>query len=121
MLGSAGVMVMDEDTDLLDVLLVTTRFYHHESCGQCTPCREGTGWMEKILARMKRGEGRPEDVDNLNEIASGVMGNTICPLGDAAAMPVMGFLKRFREEFESYVKHGKPHKGEYTSWQAPKK
>lgn len=121
MLGSAGVMVMDEDTDLLEVLLVTTRFYHHESCGQCSPCREGTGWMDKLLSRIARGEGRPEDVDNLYEIASGIMGNTICPLGDAAAMPVFGFIKKFREEFESYAKYGRPHKGEYTRWLAGRK
>jgi len=121
MLGSAGVIVMDEDTDLLDVLLVTSRFYHHESCGQCSPCREGTGWMEKLLHRMKRGEGRMEDVNNLYDIASGIMGNTICPLGDAAAMPVFGFVKKFREEFESYAKYGKPHQGEYTSWLAGRK
>jgi len=121
MLGSAGVIVMDEDTDLLDVLMVTSRFYHHESCGQCSPCREGTGWMDKLLHRMKRGEGRIEDVDNLYDIASGIMGNTICPLGDAAAMPVFGFVKKFREEFESYAKYGKPHQGEYTSWLAGRK
>jgi len=121
MLGSAGVIVMDEDTDLLDVMLVTARFYHHESCGQCSPCREGTGWMEKLLHRMKRGEGRMEDVNNLYDIASGIMGNTICPLGDAAAMPVFGFVKKFREEFESYAKYGKPHQGEYTSWLAGRK
>ncbi len=121
MLGSAGVIVMDEDADLLDVMLVTARFYHHESCGQCSPCREGTGWMEKLLHRMKRGEGRMEDVNNLYDIASGIMGNTICPLGDAAAMPVFGFVKKFREEFESYAKYGKPHQGEYTSWLAGRK
>jgi len=121
MLGSAGIIVMDEDTDLLDVMLVTARFYHHESCGQCSPCREGTGWMEKLLHRMKRGEGRMEDVNNLYDIASGIMGNTICPLGDAAAMPVFGFVKKFREEFESYAKYGRPHQGEYTSWLAGRK
>ncbi|MDZ7292999.1 MAG: NADH-quinone oxidoreductase subunit NuoF [candidate division KSB1 bacterium] len=118
MLGSAGVMAMDEDTCLLDMLMVTTRFYHHESCGQCTPCREGTGWMDKVITRMARGEGRIEDVDNLAEIANGIMGNTICPLGDAAAMPVLGYLKKFREEFESHAKYGKCHQGEFTSWTA---
>jgi len=116
MLGSAGIIAMDEDTCLLDMLNVTTRFYHHESCGQCTPCREGTGWMEKVLSRMVKGGGRLEDVSNMPDIANGIMGNTICPLGDAAAMPVLGYIKKFREEFESHAKFGKCHQGEFTSW-----
>jgi NADH-quinone oxidoreductase subunit F len=116
MIGSAGVIAMDEDTCLLEVLLVSMRFYHHESCGQCTPCREGTGWMDKILQRLKSGQGRLEDVDNLWNIANGVMGNTICPLGDAAAMPVFGFVKKYREEFESHAKFGKCHTGEFAYW-----
>jgi len=116
MLGSAGIIAMDEDTCLLDMLNVTTRFYHHESCGQCTPCREGTGWMEKVLTRMVKGGGRLEDVSNMPDIANGIMGNTICPLGDAAAMPVLGYIKKFREEFESHAKLGKCHQGEFTSW-----
>jgi len=116
MLGSAGIIAMDEDTCLLDMLNVTTRFYHHESCGQCTPCREGTGWMEKVLSRMVKGGGRLEDVSNMPDIANGIMGNTICPLGDAAAMPVLGYIKKFREEFESHAKTGKCHTGEFTSW-----
>jgi len=116
MLGSAGIIAMDEDTCLLDMLNVTTRFYHHESCGQCTPCREGTGWMEKVLSRMVKGGGRLEDVSNMPDIANGIMGNTICPLGDAAAMPVLGYIKKFREEFESHAKTGKCHQGEFTSW-----
>ncbi len=116
MLGSAGIIAMDEDTCLLDMLMVTSRFYHHESCAQCTPCREGTGWMDKILNRMLRGGGRLEDVNNMPDIANGIMGNTICPLGDAAAMPVLGYLKKFREEFESHAKFGKCHAGEFTSW-----
>jgi len=121
MLGSAGIIAMDEDTCLLDMLNVTTRFYHHESCGQCTPCREGTGWMEKVLSRMVKGGGRLEDVSNMPDIANGIMGNTICPLGDAAAMPVLGYIKKFREEFESHAKLGKCHTGEFTSWKPPVK
>jgi NADH-quinone oxidoreductase subunit F len=121
MIGSAGVIVMDEDTCLLDVLLVTSRFYHHESCGQCTPCREGTGWLDKVFLRMQNGGGRIEDVDNLWSIANGIMGNTICPLGDAAAMPVFGFLKKYREEFEAHAKFGKCHTGEFTNWKPPTK
>lgn len=116
MIGSAGVIVIDEDTCLLDVLLVTSRFYHHESCGQCTPCREGTGWLDKVFTRMAQGNGRIEDVDNLWNIANGIMGNTICPLGDAAAMPVFGFIKKYREEFEAHAATGKCHAGEYSNW-----
>ncbi|MDZ7265957.1 MAG: NADH-quinone oxidoreductase subunit NuoF [candidate division KSB1 bacterium] len=119
MIGSAGVIAIDEDTCLLEVLRVTARFYHHESCGQCTPCREGTGWLEKVLARMRRGEGNPQDPDRLLSIATGIMGNTICPLGDAAAMPVFGFVKKFREEFEAHARYGRCHTGAFTSWQPP--
>ncbi len=116
MIGSAGVIAIEEGTCLLDVMMVTMRFYHHESCGQCTPCREGTGWMDKVLHRMLHGKGRMEDVDNLWSIANGVMGNTICPLGDAAAMPTFGFIKKFREEFEAHARTGKCHEGEFTNW-----
>lgn len=116
MLGSAGVMVMDEDTCLLEMLMTTLRFFHHESCGQCTPCREGTGWLDKILHRMLNGKGMKSDIDNMVEIANGIMGNTICALGDAAAMPVLGYIKRFREEFESHVMYGKCYQGEFAEW-----
>jgi len=118
MAGSGAVIVMDEDTCLLDALRVTTRFYHHESCGQCTPCREGTGWLDKILHRMAGGGGRIQDVDNLVSIARGIFGHTICPLGDAAAMPVMGYLKKFREEFESHALYGKCYEGEFAELKA---
>ncbi len=107
MLGSAGVMVMHEDTDLVEMLMSTIRFFHHESCGQCTPCREGTGWLDKILHRMVAGYARPDDPTNLGDIADGIMGNTICALGDAAAMPVLGYLKKFPQEFEAYVRRAK--------------
>jgi len=116
MIGSAGIIAIEEGTCLLDVMMVTMRFYHHESCGQCTPCREGTGWMDKVLHRMLHGEGRMEDVDNLWNIANGVMGNTICPLGDAAALPTFGFIKKYREEFEAHARTGKCHEGEFTNW-----
>lgn len=102
-IGTGGVIVMDEDTDLVKVLLRLTKFYYHESCGQCTPCREGTGWMWKILKRIDAGDGRPEDLDLLLEVANNIEGNTICALGDAAAWPVQSFLKRFREEFEKKI------------------
>ena len=107
MLGSAGVMVMHEDTDLVEMLMSTIRFFHHESCGQCTPCREGTGWLDKILHRMSSGMGREEDPENLLEIADGIFGNTICALGDAAAMPVQGYLEKFLDEFKAHAQQKK--------------
>ncbi|MEJ5350538.1 MAG: NADH-quinone oxidoreductase subunit NuoF [Melioribacteraceae bacterium] len=103
-IGTAGVIVMDEDTDLLKVLLRIAHFYHHESCGQCTPCREGTGWMEKILHRIAEGNGTSKDLDLLISVANNIEGNTICALGDAAAWPVKFMIERFRDEFEKYVK-----------------
>ncbi len=103
-IGTAGVMVMDEDTDIVAVTLRIAHFYHHESCGQCTPCREGCGWMEKILKRIYKGEGTTKDLDLLLSITDNIEGNTICALGDAAAWPVRGFIKKFRDEFEKRVK-----------------
>jgi NADH-quinone oxidoreductase subunit F len=103
-IGTAGVIVMDEDTDLVKVLLRITKFYYHESCGQCTPCREGTGWMWKILKRIDNGDGTPADLDMLVEVADNIEGNTICALGDAAAWPVQSFVKLFRDEFERKLK-----------------
>ena len=100
-IGTAGIMVMDEDTDLLRVLARITYFYWVESCGQCTPCREGTGWMLKVLNRMKDGQGRAEDLDLLHTIANNIEGNTVCALGDAAAWPVKFTIERFREELQA--------------------
>jgi NADH-quinone oxidoreductase subunit F len=102
--GTAGLIVMDEDTDLIRVITRITGFYHHESCGQCTPCREGTGWMHKILNRFESYEATQEDIDLLLDVANNIEGNTICALGDAAAWPVQSMIKRFREEFENRVK-----------------
>jgi NADH-quinone oxidoreductase subunit F len=109
-IGTGGVMVMDEDTDVLKVLKRISHFYHHESCGQCTPCREGTGWMEKIIDRFIHGEGTLHDVDLLLDVANNIEGNTICALGDAAAWPVQSVIKKFREEFEKRVKKSPVHK-----------
>ncbi|HZY10897.1 MAG TPA: NADH-quinone oxidoreductase subunit NuoF [Bacteroidota bacterium] len=103
-IGTGGVIVMDEDTDIMKVLTRITHFYHHESCGQCTPCREGCGWMEKILNRFVQGEGALEDIDLLLDVADNIEGNTICALGDAAAWPVQSFIRKFRDEFERRVK-----------------
>lgn len=107
MAGSGGVIVMDEDTCMPHALWVLTRFYAHESCGQCTPCREGTGWMERVLRRILDGKGRAEDPENLLRIARNIMGNTICPLGDAAAMPVISFVEKFRSEFDFHISQGR--------------
>ncbi|MDM8568937.1 NADH-quinone oxidoreductase subunit NuoF [Thiotrichales bacterium HSG1] len=107
MLGSGAVIVMDDTTDMVKVLARIAHFYYEESCGQCTPCREGTGWMAKVVQRIYRGEGRSEDLDLLLDTASKIGGKTVCALGDAAAMPVTAFVKTFREEFQYYIDHGK--------------
>jgi len=101
MLGSGGFIVMDETTDIVKNLYTFARFYHHESCGQCSPCREGTGRMEKILHRLHHGHGKKEDIDILVDVAKKIEGNTICPLGDAAAWPVASAVRHFRKEFEA--------------------
>jgi NADH-quinone oxidoreductase subunit F len=105
--GTAGMIVMDEDTDLIKVLASLTHFYYHESCGQCTPCREGTGWLHKIVKRFESNDVKTEDIDLLISVANNIEGNTICALGDAAAWPVQSMVKRFREEFEKRVELSK--------------
>ncbi len=107
MFGSAGVIVMDEDTCMVNALLNLERFYAHESCGQCTPCREGTTWMVKILKRLEGGQGRPEDIPLLEDVAQHINFRTICPLGDAAAMPAASFLKKFKAEFIAHAESGR--------------
>jgi NADH-quinone oxidoreductase subunit F len=102
-IGTGGVIVMDEDTDLIKVLARITKFYYHESCGQCTPCREGTGWMLKVLNRILEGKGSVSDLDLLISIACNIEGNTICALGEAAAWPVKFMVERFRDYFEARV------------------
>jgi NADH-quinone oxidoreductase subunit F len=105
-LGSAAVIVMDESTCMVRVLERLSRFYHMESCGQCTPCREGTGWLNRTLKRIMAGQGRRADIDMLVDVANKIEGHTICALGDAAAWPVQSFVRHFRHEFEHYVDHG---------------
>ncbi len=105
MLGSGGFMVYDETTSIVKNLYTFARFYHHESCGQCSPCREGTGWMEKILHRIVEGHGKQGDTDLLWDVQRKIEGNTICPLGDAAAWPVASAIRHFRAEFEEYINH----------------
>lgn len=102
-IGTAGVMVMNEDADIVKVLLRISKFYFHESCGQCTPCREGTGWMMRVLKRIDEGKGRMSDLDLLTDVAQNIEGNTICALGDAAAWPVKWTIKKFRKEFEAKI------------------
>jgi NADH-quinone oxidoreductase subunit F len=104
MLGSGAVIVIDEDTSMLEVLRLVTKFYSHESCGQCTPCRIGNAWINKAVNRMANGEGKKGDVDNIMRVASNILGKTLCPLGDAAAMPVLSITQKFREELESFIK-----------------
>lgn len=107
MLGSGAVIVMDETTCMVKVLTRIAHFYKEESCGQCTPCREGTGWMWRVLHRIENGEGRLEDLGLLDSIAARIMGRTICALGDAAAMPVQSFIKHFRADFVYHIEHKK--------------
>jgi len=104
MLGSAAVIVIDEETSMLDVLRVVSKFYAHESCGQCTPCRIGNSWILKIVNRMAAGQGKKEDIDTIIRLASNMLGKTLCPLGDAAAMPILSIARKFRQELESYTK-----------------
>jgi NADH-quinone oxidoreductase subunit F len=106
-LGSAGVIVMDDSVCMVWALLTLEQFFHHESCGQCTPCREGTGWMHTVLTRLESGEGRPSDVDLLLGVAGNMMGNTICALADAAAMPARAFVTKYRAEFDEHVRLGR--------------
>ncbi len=103
MLGSGGVIVMDDTVCMVDALLNLAKFYHHESCGQCTPCREGCGWTEKILDRIEDGHGRQEDLDLLLDIAGNMRGKTICVFADALAMPVQSYVPKFREEFQFHI------------------
>ena len=105
MLGSGAVIVMDETRCMVKSLLRLSYFYFEESCGQCTPCREGTGWLYRIMHRIEHGQGRPEDLDLLNSVADNIQGRTICALGDAAAMPVRAFIKNYRAEFEHHIEH----------------
>ena len=107
MLGSGAVIVMDETRCMVKSLLRLSYFYYEESCGQCTPCREGTGWLYRMVDRIEHGKGRPEDLDMLDNVAQNIQGRTICALGDAAAMPVRAFLKNYRDEFQHHIDHKK--------------
>lgn len=104
MLGSGAVIVLDEDVPIIDVLRKITQFYSHESCGQCTPCRIGNSWINKIVTRIYKGKGKKGDLDNIEKLASNMLGRTLCPLGDAAAMPILAVVKKFRKELKAEIK-----------------
>ena len=105
MLGAGSVIVMDETTCMVKALARISHFYYEESCGQCTPCREGTGWLSRVIHRIEHGQGKQEDLDLLLDVANKIQGRTICALGDAAAMPVTSFIKKFRDEFQYHIDH----------------
>jgi NADH-quinone oxidoreductase subunit F len=107
-LGSAGIIVLDETTDMPDAVLNLMKFYAHESCGQCTPCREGTPWVVKVLDRIVQGRGRTEDLELLADIADNMEGRTVCALADGACWPLVSILQKFRHEFEAKIKAGRP-------------
>jgi NADH-quinone oxidoreductase subunit F len=106
MLGSGGMVVLDEDTDMVRVALRIMRFYQHESCGWCIPCREGTTWLKKILTRFVDGMGNENDIVMIGDLSKNMLGRTFCPLGDAAAMPTIAIIEKFRNEFEDYLANG---------------
>lgn len=106
MLGSGGTIVVGSDANMPELLKVLIQFYHHESCGQCTPCREGTGWLDMILARMLAGDGRPQDLELIERLCANMAGTTICVLADAAVMPARSFIEKFRDEFEALLPEG---------------
>ncbi len=118
MLGSGGVVVLDETVCMVEFALRTIKFYQHESCGWCIPCREGTDWLKKTLTRFHAGGGEARDIDNIRYLAENMMGRTFCPLGDAAAMPTIAFVKKFRQEFEDHL-DGKPCPYAKHAWLQP--
>ncbi|HUP08272.1 MAG TPA: NADH-ubiquinone oxidoreductase-F iron-sulfur binding region domain-containing protein, partial [Caldimonas sp.] len=106
-LGSGGMVVIAEGTCMVRLLQVLVRFYHHESCGQCTPCREGMGWLHRIVDRIVEGRGEPDDIDRLIAISNANDGTTICGMGDAAGYATVGILAKYRHEFEHWIRHGR--------------
>ncbi len=110
-LGTAAVIVMDNSTDMIKNIWRLSKFYKHESCGQCTPCREGTGWMMRVMERLVNGDAAVEEIDMLLDVTKQVEGHTICALGDAAAWPIQGLIKNFRDEIEDRIAHKRPPAG----------
>jgi NADH-quinone oxidoreductase subunit F len=115
MLGSGGMIIVPARCDMVELIQVLMHFYWDESCGQCTPCREGTGWLHTLVRKLRRGEGTLADIDLIEKVCNGMAGLTICPLSDAAVMPMQSFLKKFRPEFEALVQ-GEPEAGEASRW-----
>ncbi len=105
------MVVLDETVSIVEFALRTIKFYQHESCGWCIPCREGTDWLKKTITRVYQGNGVSKDLDNIKYLAENMMGRTFCPLGDAAAMPTIGFITKFREEFEAFLAENPPTPG----------
>src|ERR1700732_4208963 len=104
MAGSGCMVIIDEDTCMVDLARRIMHFYAHESCGWCIPCREGTTWLRKMLTRIDEGHGQSSDIDLVNELSKNMLGRTFCPLGDAAAMPTISFVEKFREDFEAKMR-----------------
>jgi NADH-quinone oxidoreductase subunit F len=111
MLGSGAIIVIDDSVSIVDVALKTAKFYRHESCGKCTPCREGTNWTVKMLERVKSGEATPMDLDIMASVQEQIIGNCLCVLGDAMAMPIGSMIEHFRDEFEAYIEEARERNG----------
>jgi NADH-quinone oxidoreductase subunit F len=118
LLGSAAIMVLDDTTDMVWLAENLVHFYRHESCGKCTPCREGTDWLFRLLNRLLKGEGSDKDIDLLKSVSDNIMGKTLCAFGDAAATPVLTTLKWFRPEYEAYVNGTAPAPADYRAREA---
>ena len=119
-LGTAAVIVMDRSTDIIEAINRLSHFYMHESCGQCSPCREGTGWMWRLLSKFQKGDGKSQDIDLLHEVSCHIENHTICALGDAAAWPVQGLIKHFRPEIERRIMPKEPIKKRLSPLEAKK-
>ena len=114
-LGTAGVIVMDKSTDIVKAIARLSKFYMHESCGQCTPCREGTGWLWRMMTRMAEGRAKVEEIDLLLDVTKEIEGHTICALGDAAAWPVQGLIRHFRPEIERRIRATRRRRGTHAT------
>jgi NADH-quinone oxidoreductase subunit F len=119
MLGSGAIIVVDDSNSVVDVALKTAKFYRHESCGKCTPCREGTNWTMKMLQRIKAGEATPMDLDIMASVQEQIIGNCLCVLGDAMAMPIGSMIVKFRDEFEAYIEEARARNDALTTEEAP--
>jgi NADH-quinone oxidoreductase subunit F len=119
MLGSGAIIVVDDSIPIIDVALKTAKFYRHESCGKCTPCREGTNWTHKMLQRIKSGEATPMDLDIMASVQEQIIGNCLCVLGDAMAMPIGSMIEKFRDEFEAYIEEARARNDALTTEEAP--